>query len=151
VKREKVYLRCLVDDIWESLKFSSEAGSIKFRNDIPEQLFINADRGRLQVVLGNLISNAMRYQDTNKSEPYILVEHYVTGNIIGLKVVDNGLGIPKEYHTKVFDMFFRANEKSKGSGLGLYIVKEAVMKLSGSIQLDSEPASGSTFTIRLPL
>jgi len=151
VKREKVYLRCLIDDIWESLKFSSEAETIQFRNDIPEQLFIHVDRGRLQVVLGNLISNAMRYQDSNKNDPFILVEHYITDNIFCLKVADNGQGIPKEYHTKVFDMFFRANEKSKGSGLGLYIVKEAIMKLSGSIHLDSEPTAGSTFTIRLPL
>ena len=151
VKREKVFLRCLIDDIWESLKFSPEAETIQFRNDIPETLFIDVDRGRLQVVLSNLISNAMRYQDHKKDDPFILVEHYVTGNIFCLKVADNGQGIPKEYHTKVFDMFFRANEKSKGSGLGLYIVKEAIMKLSGSIQLDSELAEGSTFTIRLPL
>ena len=91
------------------------------------------------------------YHDSKKDQPFILIEHYITGNIICLKVADNGLGIPKEYQTKVFDMFFRANEKSKGSGLGLYIVKEAIMKLSGSIQLDSEAAEGSTFTIRLPL
>jgi signal transduction histidine kinase len=151
VKREKVYLCQLVNEIWESLKISVEAETIQFRNDIPEQLFINTDRGRLQVVLGNLISNALRYQDSSKNNPFILVEHYITGNIICLKVADNGQGIPKEYHTKVFDMFFRANEKSKGSGLGLYIVKEAIMRLSGSIHLDSEPAAGSTFTIRLPL
>lgn len=151
VEREKVFLRCMIDDIWESLKFSPEAETISFINDIPEQLFIHVDRGRLKVILSNLISNAMRYQDVQKTSPFILVQHYVTGNIICLKVADNGQGIPKEYHTKIFDMFFRANEKSKGSGLGLYIVKEAIMKLSGSIQLDSEPDEGSTFTIRLPL
>lgn len=151
VRREKVYLRSMVEDIWEGLQFSPEAEAVTFRNEIPEQLFIHVDRGRLHVVLGNLISNAMRYQDTSKKEPFILVEHYITGNIICLKVADNGQGIPKEFHTKVFDMFFRANEKSKGSGLGLYIVKEAIMKLSGSIQLDSEPMEGTTFTVRLPL
>jgi len=151
VKREKVYLRCLIQDTWESLKFSPEAETIDFRNDIPEQLFIDVDRSRLQVVLGNLISNAMKYQDSKKNEPFVMVQHYITGNIICIKISDNGQGIPKEYQTKVFDMFFRANEKSKGSGLGLYIVKEAVMKLAGSIQLDSEPSEGTTFTIRLPL
>jgi len=151
VKREKVYLQSMVNEIWENLKFSADAETIQFKNEIPEQLFIHVDRSRLQVVLGNLISNAMRYHDNEKSEPFILVEHYITGNIICLKVADNGQGIPKEFHTKVFDMFFRANEKSKGSGLGLYIVKEAIMKLSGSIQLDSEPRAGTTFTVRLPL
>ena len=151
VKREKIFIRTLIDDIWEGLKFSPEAESINFINDIPGQLFIHVDKGRLRMVLSNLISNAMRYQDTKKESPFILVQHYITGNIICLKVADNGQGIPKEYHTKVFDMFFRAHEKSKGSGLGLYIVKEAMIKLAGSIQLDSEPEEGSTFTIRLPL
>jgi signal transduction histidine kinase len=151
VKREKVYLRSLVNEIWESLQFAPEAETIDFRNDIPEQLFIQVDHSRLQVILGNLISNAMRYQDASKADPFILVQHYITGNVICIKIADNGQGIPKEYHTKVFDMFFRANEKSKGSGLGLYIVKEAIMKLAGSIQLDSEPSEGTTFTIRLPL
>jgi signal transduction histidine kinase len=151
VKREKVYLRCLIDEVWENLKFSPEAETIDFRNDIPEQLFIHVDRSRLQVVLGNLMSNAMRYQDTKKNNPFIVIEHYISGNIFCLKVADNGQGIPEEYHTKVFDMFFRASERSKGSGLGLYIVKEAMVKLSGSIQLDSTPSVGTTFTVRLPL
>lgn len=151
VKREKVYLQKLVNEIWESLQFSPEAETIEFRNDIPEQLFINVDHSRLQVVLGNLISNALRYQDPKKDKPYVLVQHYITGNIICIKVADNGQGIPREFHTKVFDMFFRAHEKSKGSGLGLYIVKEAIVKLSGSVQLDSTPGEGTTFTIRLPL
>lgn len=151
VKREKVYLRALIDEVWENLKFSPEAETIDFRNDIPEQLFIHVDRSRLQVVLGNLMSNAMRYQDTKKNNPFIVIEHYISGNILCIKVADNGQGIPEEYHTKVFDMFFRASEKSRGSGLGLYIVKEAMVKLSGSIHLDSTPSVGTTFTIRLPL
>lgn len=151
VKREKVYLHSMIAEIWESLKFSPDAEVIDFRNDIPETLFIHVDRSRLQVVLANLISNAMRYHDNQKNEPFILVQHYITDNIICLKIADNGQGIPKEYHSRIFDMFFRANERSKGSGLGLYIVKEAIIKLSGSIQLDSEPLEGTTFTIRLPL
>lgn len=67
-----------------------------------------------------------------------------------LKVEDNGQGISPEYHQRVFDMFYRANEQSKGSGLGLYIVKETLDKLSGSIHLESAPGVGSTFTVRLP-
>jgi signal transduction histidine kinase len=67
-----------------------------------------------------------------------------------LKIEDNGQGIASEYHSRIFEMFYRANEQSKGSGLGLYIVKEALMKLSGTIDLESAPGIGSTFTIKLP-
>ena len=74
----------------------------------------------------------------------------MNGRIAYIKVEDNGQGIASEYHSKIFDMFFRANEQSKGTGLGLYIVKEALMKLSGSIHLESKPGVGSTFTIMLP-
>ena len=77
------------------------------------------------------------------------MNYQVSGRIFYIKVEDNGQGIDLEYHSKIFDMFYRANEKSKGSGLGLYIVKEALMKLSGSIQLDSTPGLGTTFTIKL--
>ena len=72
------------------------------------------------------------------------------GRVSYIQVEDNGQGIATEYHNKIFDMFFRANEQSKGSGLGLYIVKEALMKLSGSIKLESTLGVGTTFTIVLP-
>ncbi len=77
--------------------------------------------------------------------------HYqIDGRVAYIKVEDNGQGIATEYHTKIFEMFFRANEESKGSGLGLYIVKEALMKLSGTIRLESTVGVGTTFTIVLP-
>jgi signal transduction histidine kinase len=63
---------------------------------------------------------------------------------------DNGIGIDKDNQGKVFDMFYRVSNKSIGSGLGLYIVKEAVEKLNGVIQLESETGKGTEFSIRLP-
>ena len=83
-------------------------------------------------------------------EQYIRLHYQTNGRVFSIKVEDNGQGIAKEYHSRIFDMFYRANEMSKGSGLGLYIVKEALMKLSGSIQLDSTPGIGTTITIKLP-
>ena len=74
----------------------------------------------------------------------------MNGRVFYLKVEDNGQGIAPEYHNRIFDMFYRGNEQSKGSGLGLYIVKEALVKLSGSIRLESVPGVGSTFIVKLP-
>ena len=67
-----------------------------------------------------------------------------------IQVEDNGIGIPYNIQSKVFDMFYRGNEKSDGSGIGLYIVKQAVQKLNGLILLESEPEKGSKFTLKLP-
>lgn len=140
----------MATEIWESLKFSPEADRINFHIDIAHDAFVMSDKNRLRVIMGNLISNAIRYHDERKDEKFIRLNHQMNGKVFYLKVQDNGQGIAPEYHTKIYDMFYRGNEQSKGSGLGLYIVKEALVKLSGSIHLESSPGIGSTFTIKLP-
>jgi signal transduction histidine kinase len=150
VKREPVKLADLAHEVWESLKFSPEAENIDFKIDIPKDVYIESDKSRLRVIISNLISNAVRYHDLKKTNQYIRLNYQMKGRISYIQVEDNGQGIATEYHNKIFDMFFRANEQSKGSGLGLYIVKEALMKLSGSIKLESTVGVGSTFTIMLP-
>ena len=67
-----------------------------------------------------------------------------------IEVEDNGTGIAKQYQEKIFTMFFRASTKSEGTGLGLYIVGEAVAKLRGRITVTSEVGKGSVFTVTLP-
>jgi len=62
-----------------------------------------------------------------------------------ISISDNGIGIEKQYQPNVFNMFYRASDKSKGSGLGLYIVKETIQKMNGAITLVSEFAKGSEF------
>jgi signal transduction histidine kinase len=150
VKREQVKLSDLAHEVWESLKFSPEAENIDFIIDIPNDIYIESDKNRLRVIISNLISNAVRYHDLKKENQYIKLHYQMNGRISYIHVEDNGQGIASEFHSKIFDMFFRANEQSKGSGLGLYIVKEALMKLSGSIKLQSTVGVGTTFTIMLP-
>lgn len=150
VTRENVKLVDLAHEVWESLKFSPEAENIDFQIKIPPEIQMESDKNRLRVIISNLISNAVRYHDLKKENQYIRMHYQMNGRVSFIKVEDNGQGIPSEYHTKIFDMFFRANEHSKGSGLGLYIVKEALLKLSGSIQLESTVGQGTTFTIMLP-
>jgi signal transduction histidine kinase len=125
IKKEKVNIYSLAHEVWENLKYSPEAENIRFEVDVPTDLTIESDRNRLQVIIGNLMSNAVRYHDSRKREQYIRLHYQVSGRVFCIKVEDNGQGIDREYHSKIFEMFYRANEKSKGSGLGLYIVKEA--------------------------
>lgn len=150
IGKENVNLKELATQVWEELKFAPEAALIHFDIQVDDHIQVTTDRNRLKVVLSNLISNAIRYHDRGKASQYIrlVAENSDTG--LSMKVEDNGQGIAPEYHRKIFEMFFRANEGSKGSGLGLYIVKETLSKLSGTISLDSRPGAGSSFKINLP-
>jgi hypothetical protein len=71
--------------------------------------------------------------------------------VIEISVQDNGQGIPEEHLNNIFEMFYRANDKVQGSGLGLYILKRAVERLRGNIHVESTLNVGSTFTVKLPL
>jgi signal transduction histidine kinase len=103
----------------------------------------------IKIIIENLVENGIHFSGVDK--PFIKLTVSQTGDYVTMDFQDNGQGIPREYQQQVFDMYFRANERSKGNGLGLYIVKKAVEKLDGSITLSSIPLMGSTFTIMLPL
>lgn len=150
VEREQVDLTKLVREVWDMLRYTPEAQQIDFHLDIPDNLMVETDLNRLKTVLLNLVSNAIRYHDLRKADRFVKLQCQMNGESFKIKVEDNGQGIDPSFHTKIFDMFFRANDNSKGSGLGLYIVKETINKLSGSIQLESSPGVGSTFTIKIP-
>ena len=123
---------------------------------IRKEIFIHGDRQffsdhyRLSLILNNLISNAIKYSDPKKDESFINISIELDTEQASLIFRDNGIGIDNAYIQKVFNMFFRATETNEGAGLGLYIVKEAVEKLCGTIQLESQPGKGTTFRIALP-
>jgi signal transduction histidine kinase len=145
-----VDLHEMARDIWESLRYTLGAEDITFTINIPHDFKVVSDPTRLHTILSNLISNAIRYHDHRKENKFIQLSCHQTEESFALHVEDNGQGIDPQYQKRVFDMFFRANENSSGSGLGLYIVKETITKLSGSIQLESVPRVGSTFTLKFP-
>ncbi len=151
VVKEKLNVKYLVEEVWDMLKYAPEAEGIRMIIEVPEHFEMETDRTRLKVILSNLISNSIRYHDTSKQDKYIRLRYEENIRSFYLMVEDNGQGIDPQYHQLVFDMFFRASETSKGSGLGLYIVKETLEKLSGSIQLESRPGIGTTFKVVLPV
>jgi signal transduction histidine kinase len=109
-----------------------------------------SDPKRLQILFNNLVSNAFRYHDLSKETPFIKVQVTFDQNHAVIQVSDNGKGVHPEHVGNIFEMFYRATDDSKGSGLGLYIVKETVEKLQGIIQVHSVPREGTTFTLRIP-
>ncbi len=150
IRKDTINLKELADEVWENLRYAPEANTIDLQLDFPEHTIMENDRCRLKVILSNLISNAIRYHDLSKNNRFIRLAARANGHAFYLEVEDNGQGIDPQYKVKIFEMFFRAHEKSKGSGLGLYIVRETAAKLQGTVDVESQPGVGSVFTIRLP-
>lgn len=153
VENEPIEFESLVSETWNNLQYMEEAGNVHFelRNELPEDFQFRSDARRLGIVLSNLLSNAVRYQNYNQERPEISIVIKYHGEKLRILVKDNGPGIPREYQDKVFEMFFRANQNKNGSGLGLYIVKDTVEKLKGEIELKSNPVQGSTFLLKFPI
>ncbi|MDO1447366.1 PAS domain S-box protein [Rhodocytophaga aerolata] len=140
----------MISSTVDDLKFMEEAKSIDFRTDIKQPSKFYTDENRLTVVLHNIIANAIRYHDPSKEQFIAITARPEGKQRIRIIIADNGQGIAKEHQAKVFEMFYRATDKNVGSGLGLYIVKENLKKLKGTIALASEPGKGTTFTIEIP-
>jgi signal transduction histidine kinase len=96
------------------------------------------------------LSNAYRYHNYNQDGPYIQFTAERKNEFIFITVRDNGWGISVDHQEKIFDMFYRASEISAGSGLGLYIVRETLEKLGGTITVESSLGVGSAFTFSIP-
>ncbi|MFN8889072.1 MAG: sensor histidine kinase, partial [Cyclobacteriaceae bacterium] len=109
-----------------------------------------SDPWRIGEIFRNLISNAIKYRDFNKNDSHIRIMIKIAPDRASILFEDNGIGISKADLTKIFDMFYRASEQSDGSGLGLYIVKNAVDKLGGILKVTSEIGKGTSFELKLP-
>jgi signal transduction histidine kinase len=150
--RQEIHFSDLLTDISGNLKFmgADEQRKVDIRTTIRNGVAFYSDKSRIGIILNNLISNSIRYQNPQVADPFVEVNVEVSESAVDIRVRDNGIGIDKENQAKVFNMFYRVSSKSIGSGLGLYIVKEAVEKLHGAIELRSEPGRGCEFSIHLP-
>jgi signal transduction histidine kinase len=98
--------------------------------------------------LNNIISNAIRYR--NGHDPVIKVNVDISEHTATIAIEDNGKGIEKDHLPNIYKMFYRATDDGAGSGLGLYIVKEAIEKLNGQINIESEVGKGTTVKFLIP-
>jgi signal transduction histidine kinase len=150
IKTDKVDLEQLLQEGFERLRYHEGSEQIKKIIEVDGNVPFYTDAYRLTVVLHNLISNAVKYRDAHKTDQFIQVTARVNPVMAKIRFADNGIGIPPEFQNKIYDMFFRATEKSEGAGLGLYIVKETVDKLGGQIEVESAVGKGTTFTLEIP-
>lgn len=147
---EKIDLYSLISEIFDNHQFVEGASKIDHLVDVREKVTFYSDRGRVLILFNNLISNAIRYADFLKEKPFIRIQITVDESEAIIEFTDNGVGIGAEHVDKIFNMFYRANTNSKGSGLGLFIFKETIAKLKGLVSVESTLAVGTKFFIRLP-
>jgi signal transduction histidine kinase/ligand-binding sensor domain-containing protein len=140
----------LIHEVIDNLMYLDEKNAIKRIVHVIGKDVFYTDKKRLTIILNNLISNSIKYFNSNAKEPFIEVSVTYTNREATVTVHDNGIGIAPEHVNNIFKMFYRGDEKSRGSGLGLYIVKETVDKIKGTISVKSEYGSGSTFTLIIP-
>jgi len=151
VRLEWLDLNLIVDEVMDNFKFMDGAQKIHFEKSIEVVDKIHADKSRISIVLNNLMSNAIKYHNYHQSDPWIKIHIAIHHNNINLTISDNGQGISDDHQSKIFNMFYRGTEKSKGSGLGLYIVKEMVEKMNGRITVESRKDEGTSFFITIPV
>jgi PAS domain S-box-containing protein len=151
LKIHAIDFKTLMDEINEDLGFLAQENNITcIEHEIKSEGIFYSDKNRLRIALGNLLSNAIRYHNPSEASPFVKVMVQVDENKAIIQVMDNGIGISEENQEKIFDMFYRVADNSVGSGLGLYITKEAINKINGNIQVQSLPGMGTNMTICIP-
>jgi len=149
IKNGQVLFDEIVDTAFRNLSYMEGADQIRKEVQITGSDFYS-DPWRIEEIFRNLISNAIKYRKLDSASHEIKVSITIEQNQAIISFRDNGIGINRQNLTKVFDMFYRASEQSGGSGLGLYIVKNAVEKLGGRVTVGSEPGEYTIFEIVLP-
>ena len=147
---DRIDLRVMIDQSFGRLKYLPGQEHLSRHIEVIGIAPFYSNTYRLSVIFDNLLSNAIKFQDSGKTAPVISIRANIDPGTATIVIEDNGVGIPRELQEMIFTMFFRANEKSDGSGLGLYIAREMITKLKGEITLSSQPGLGTRFELSIP-
>jgi PAS domain S-box-containing protein len=146
----KINLEELTNNSIKELEYLDNFRLIKTKVSVKNPgIVFKSDPLRATIIFSNIISNAYKYYNA-EVKSYLKINITITPLNATIVFQDNGIGIKTEYQDKIFNMFYRATERSQGSGLGMYIVKQAIEKLEGTINFKSEYGKGTTIKITLP-
>jgi signal transduction histidine kinase len=145
---KEVWLKEIFDNVCDNFRAELQRKSIKTHFEVKLDTPFISYPAMVKIIIENLVENAIHFSGIENS--FIKLKAYTSSGYISLDMQDNGQGIPAEYVEKIFEMYFRGSERSKGNGLGLYIVKKAIEKLNGSISVSSIIGVGTTFTVMIP-
>lgn len=149
--KQEIDFEKIVYDCISSYKFLDNYDSVEFKINVQPKITLNAEWALVNTIIQNLIENGIKYARTEDNKPEIEVDISKDKNHIFINVKDNGIGMSEDTQSKMFKMFFRANRKIQGTGLGLHILNRAIEKLNGEVKIESELGVGSKFTVALPI
>lgn len=142
----------VVEDVVESYRFPIEQQGFTLKVDVEPLPELHIDKDAIAQALINLINNAIKYSEVDKA---VAVAGKRVGDEVHISVADQGIGIPRSEQKKIFDKFYRVESslvhETKGSGLGLSLVRHIMEAHGGDVRVDSAPGKGSTFTLVLPV
>jgi PAS domain S-box-containing protein len=150
-KLELIDFESLIHEVLVESGYPNYRDLVNFETEIHLNKQVVSEIFRLKIILGNLLSNALKYRDTKKPESFLKVKITNDDTHCVIDIHDNGIGIAPEYQEEVFKMFVRVTDVSEGTGLGLYIVKMNVDKLGGTISCTGEVGLGTQFLLTIPL
>lgn len=147
---EKINFEEIIQEVLKDLEFMADFKRVKKQWVLHGDTHFYSDPLRIRVIFQNIISNAIKYQDLYEQGSYLYIIIKSDEKQVQITFTDNGIGMSKEHLKNIFQIFYRASSKSDGSGLGMYIVKQAVDKLKGSVSIESPNNKGMSIKIQLP-
>jgi signal transduction histidine kinase len=146
----KINFHALLNDCINAYQYLENFPRIQFIREVDAEIEFASEWAIINTILQNLIENAIKYAQVG-NDPFVKISITKSENALHIQVADNGMGIDPAFQSQVFNMFFRANDRIQGTGLGLYILKRAVERLQGTVDFKSQLHVGTVFYVTLPV
>ncbi|MBS1509033.1 MAG: HAMP domain-containing histidine kinase [Bacteroidetes bacterium] len=147
---DEVDLRGMLLEIKNELNTHPNYDRVQYRQVFVGNAIIHSDYVSVNTILYQILKNVYDYADLRKPKSFVSVKVINLNHQTKIEIVDNGIGIEREFVTRIFQMFYRATASSKGAGLGLYLVQEALVKVKGSIEVQSDFGVGTSIVAAIP-
>jgi signal transduction histidine kinase len=143
-------LSILVEEVLEQVRIAAQHAGVTLQvtGHVPS---LDVDAGRLELVLVNLLTNAIKYRDPDKSNPWVRVDVIAADRgAYRIDIADNGIGVEREHIARIFERTYQVDTRHRsGDGLGLYLARRALLQLGSALEVDSKPGHGSVFSFTL--
>ena len=146
----EVALRPLLESVVDEFDHYPDRAEVFIHLTANQQLQVTTDERVVASTIRNVLDNSIKFRKTNASDSVIKISARSYKNGIKIKVKDNGLGMDRNMQRRAFDMFYRGHEHTKGSGLGLFIVKSNVEKIGGTVEIKGQPFLGTEVCVYIP-
>ncbi|HNP16827.1 MAG TPA: HAMP domain-containing sensor histidine kinase [Fulvivirga sp.] len=147
---ENIDLYASINEVINLTKNHSHLENIEVSVNIEQRSPFYTDKYRLTLILCHVIENSILFQDLRKHENFIDLNVTVKNNELVIDLLDNGIGMSKAIQKDIFKMFFKGSKLSIGFGIGLYVVKQCLYQLSGTINIDSAAGVGTHCIVKIP-